>query len=105
MISRIERGREILDQAGWESPAELLSCISVPKYISTNPFLKVCQTHLHTVFVNHLYQVRPYEYCGTGAVPEAAGEGLDDVGKEILSYVGKLSNHITADSASRNLKR
>lgn len=46
-----------------------------------------------------------YEHCGSGPVPEAAGEGLDDVGKEILSYVGKLSNHITADSASRNLKR
>jgi len=89
MISRIERSREILDQCGWESPAELLSCISVPKSIHTNPFLKV----------------PPYEYCGSGPVLEAAGEGLDDVGKEILSYVGKLSNHITADSASRNLKR
>jgi len=30
---------------------------------------------------------------------------LDEVKKEILSYVGKLSNHITADTASRNLKR
>jgi rapamycin-insensitive companion of mTOR len=89
MISRIERSREILDQCGWESPAELHSCISVPKNIHTNPFLKVPR----------------YEHCGSGPVPEAAGEGLDDIGKEVLGYVGKLSNHITADSASRNLKR
>jgi len=89
MLSRIERAREILDLCGWESPSELLSCISVPKSIRTNPFLKV----------------PPYEYCASGGVPEAAGEGLDDVGKEILSYVGKLSNHITFGSASHTLKR
>jgi len=79
-----------MEQYGWESPTGLQTCIAVPKLLSTSSFL----------------QVPAYEYAGASAVlSDAVVDGLDEIGQEILSYVGKLSNHITADGASRNLKR
>eukprot|EP01113_Clastostelium_recurvatum_P028085 TRINITY_DN3400_c0_g1_i6.p1 TRINITY_DN3400_c0_g1~~TRINITY_DN3400_c0_g1_i6.p1 ORF type:complete len:774 (+),score=142.03 TRINITY_DN3400_c0_g1_i6:4056-6377(+) len=94
MISQIERAREILDKLGWESPQNLHSYITVPKDISQDSFLKVA----------------PYEYLGSWAGSSPSMVSFDSLGfppahKEILEYVAKLSNHITADTASRNLKR
>jgi hypothetical protein len=90
MISRVEAGREILDSLGWESPTNLSSCISVPK----NP--------------NSSFFKLP-EYAPQGSYAQANEieypEDSNETRQEILTTVGHLSNFISAESASRTLKR
>jgi hypothetical protein len=51
MLSRTEQAREILDSLGWESPANLNSCISVPKNIKSSDFFKVKIYYANILFL------------------------------------------------------
>jgi len=91
MLSRIEQAREVLETIGWESPTNLTSFISVPKDIKNSAFFKVPK----------------YTYEGSFAVANEIEYPEDPVEarQEILTAVGHLSNSISAESASRTLKR
>ncbi|EFA85309.1 cytosolic regulator of adenylyl cyclase [Heterostelium album PN500] len=92
MLSCIEQAAELLDRLGWESPIDLTSRISVPKNLVKSTFLKVV----------------PYEYRGSWAtstldIPNYAT--VDPMKQEIIGHVINLASHITAETASKNLKR
>jgi len=91
MISRIDKGREMLNALGWESPGNLNSCISVPKDIRISGF----------------FRLPDYKYEGSRALVASIEQVTekDESIKEILSTVANLSNTISAESASRTLKR
>lgn len=91
MMSRIEVGREILDSLGWECPNNMNSCISVPKDMRNNAFFKLPN----------------YEYEGSFAASEEIEYPTDinETRQEILNTLAHLSNFISAESASRTLKR
>ncbi|GAM19472.1 hypothetical protein SAMD00019534_026470 [Acytostelium subglobosum LB1] len=90
MISSIEAAAEILEKHGWESPTDLSNRISVPKDLNKSTFLKVA----------------PYEYKGSWAnTPFDMPTFSDPLKQEIIGYVINLASHITAETASKNLKR
>jgi len=91
MISRVPRAREKLDMLGWESPKNLNSCICVPKDAKNSP----------------LFQLPEYNYDGSFATANTIDYPMetDEIQKEILTSVSHLSNFISAESASRTLKR
>jgi len=91
MISKVEEGRWCLNSLGWESPANLNSCISLPKDISRNTFLKLS---------NYTYEG---SFAKTGEITYPNGN--TELQKEILQSITHLSNFISAESASRTLKR
>lgn len=93
MLSRTEQAREILDSLGWESPANLNSCISVPKNIRKSTFFKLADEK----YEGSLATSDTIEYYNPKEVNE--------IQMEILTAVGHLSNSISAESASRTLKR
>eukprot|EP01114_Cavostelium_apophysatum_P016624 TRINITY_DN4775_c0_g1_i1.p1 TRINITY_DN4775_c0_g1~~TRINITY_DN4775_c0_g1_i1.p1 ORF type:complete len:1113 (-),score=304.93 TRINITY_DN4775_c0_g1_i1:63-3401(-) len=92
MISKVEAGRVVLNGLGWESPNNLNSCISVPKDIRHNTFFKL---------PDYVYEG---SFARSGHV-EYPFESNTDLQKEILTSVTHLSNFISAESASRTLKR
>jgi len=91
MISKTEKGREVLNGLGWESPNNLNSCITVPKDFMQSNFFKP-----------PIYQ---YEgsFAKSGSVEYATGSS--EIETEILTAVSQLSNFISAESASRTLKK
>ncbi|EGG19480.1 cytosolic regulator of adenylyl cyclase [Cavenderia fasciculata] len=92
MISCIERANEILSKCGWESPSDLTSRISVPKDLQKSTFLKIT----------------PYDFKGSwaGNAVDPLQSLLDNaIKQEIVTFVGNLASHITAETASKNLKR
>jgi len=93
MISCIEKAQDTFNKCGWETPSDLNSRILVPKDLKKSTFLKIA----------------PYEYKGSWA-----GNSLDSlpnnlftdpIKNEIITFIGNLSSHITAEGASKNLKR
>ncbi len=91
MFSRIDQAREVLDGFGWELPSNPNSFISVPKDIGKSNFFKVPK----------------YQYAGSFATADEIEypEDSNEARQEILTAVGHLSNSISAESASRTLKR
>jgi len=90
MISGQKTGREALNALGWESPNNPNASISVPKDIRSS-----------------FFKVPEYQYEGSLAASNRIEypEAKDEIEKEILSAVALLSNFISAESASRTLKR
>jgi len=91
MISKVKEGRDTLYSLGWESPSNLNSCISLPKDLKNSSFFKTPS----------------YEYQGSFA---KSGQieyptNRTELQLEIITAVGHLSNFISAESASRTLKR
>jgi len=91
MISRVEKGRELLNLLNWESPSNLNSGVSVPKDIKSNHFFKLSPCQYEGSFASSV------SIFSLGERPE--------IHKEILLNVANLSNTISAESASRALKR
>jgi len=91
MLSRTEKAKGILEAVNWESPSDLNSSLCVPKDVRQSGFLTVPE----------------YEYKGSWAhtCPDAIVPDFADVRSEIISFIANLSNHITAESSSRNLRR
>eukprot|EP01104_Vermistella_antarctica_P020383 TRINITY_DN869_c5_g1_i1.p1 TRINITY_DN869_c5_g1~~TRINITY_DN869_c5_g1_i1.p1 ORF type:complete len:770 (+),score=198.04 TRINITY_DN869_c5_g1_i1:303-2312(+) len=91
LITHTEKGRTRLVALGWECPNDMRSHVCVPKNVREFG----------------LFRVPAYKYRGSGAdsrdklhVAFRAG----DVRQEVLQWVGNLSNHITAETASYHLK-
>jgi hypothetical protein len=91
MISRVPRARVKLDELGWESPKNFNSCICLPKNARNSP----------------IFTLPDYNYDGSFAIVGSIyyAETQDEIQKEILTSVSHLSNFISAESASRTLKR
>jgi len=88
MISKAHR--DVLDKFGWESPNNPNSFISVPK----DPKL--------------LFHILDYKYEGSFATSTQTipyPNDKNETRQEILTTVCSLSNFISAESASRTLKR
>lgn len=91
MISKV-KGDILRDSFGWDSPpANPGVFISLPRNTSENPF----------------FQIPPYEYLGSVANSNAMEKisDADEICNEILITVTHMSNFISAESASRTLKR
>jgi len=100
MMSRVDRARELLNVAGWESPNNPSSCIAVPKDSTRNSFFKVPEYKFEGSFPSDGIIEYP-----NPAVPGSVNSSQEEIRKEILSTVAHLSNFISAESAARTLKR
>jgi len=91
MISHIDTGRDKLASFGWESPSNPNSWISLPKNINKSNF----------------FRIPSYQHVGSFATSNQIQypEDNNETRQEILTAVGHLSNFISAESASRTLKR
>eukprot|EP00004_Rigifila_ramosa_P013527 TRINITY_DN3004_c0_g1_i1.p1 TRINITY_DN3004_c0_g1~~TRINITY_DN3004_c0_g1_i1.p1 ORF type:complete len:1085 (-),score=258.97 TRINITY_DN3004_c0_g1_i1:103-3207(-) len=89
LISRSDTARESLGDLGWESPADCNAGIAVPRKLE------------------RFFAIPPYRFQGSWAQaqPFAIPEGTDEDTKEVLTALSNLSNHITADGASRTLRK
>ncbi|EGC39137.1 cytosolic regulator of adenylyl cyclase [Dictyostelium purpureum] len=93
MISCIEEAQPIFNQFGWESPQDLNSRILLPKDFKKSLFLTVPTYDYLGSWADHSFETLPANYFN------------DPIKNEIITFVGNLSSHITAEGASKNLKR
>ncbi|KAN0036442.1 hypothetical protein ACTFIV_001735 [Dictyostelium citrinum] len=93
MISCIEEAQPIFNSFGWESPSDLNSRILLPKDLKNSTFLRVPDYQYQGSWADHSFETLP------------ANHFSDPIKNEIISFVGNLSSHITAEGASKNLKR
>jgi len=96
LLAGTPEGRAALDKLDWEYPADSRTFICVPK----NP--------------KQFFQLSKYKYEGSWAEcmealesdqTEIDDKDIDEISQEILQLIGNLSNHITADTSSRSLRR
>jgi hypothetical protein len=91
LVSKTQEGKALLEENGWESAPELNVC--VPKS-SSNTFLKIESKNAEDSWAvvcpdAPIIPNMPKEHCLS----------------EVYLYLCNLSNHITTETASRNLKR
>jgi len=96
LLAGTPEGRAALDKLDWEYPADSRTFICVPK----NP--------------KQFFQLSKYKYEGSWAEcmealdsdqSEFDDKDIDEISQEILQLIANLSNHITADTSSRSLRR
>ncbi len=103
-MSKVEQARGVLNGLGWDSPNNLHSCIAVPKDMKIAPFFKIPPYHFEGSFPLNSISSSGALVDSNNNTASFADDG-DSKHQEILTAVMHMSNFISAEPASRQLKR